>query len=91
MHGHQFTFTLHIGERFGVVNLLSVVSFVSSSPCLCELVYNGIDCVSSVVLIVARHDTHALRIVADQAVQFASQPSNLQVTAAEAARCPVKG
>ena len=61
-----------MGERFGAVNLLSIVNLVSSSPCLCELVCNGIDCVSSVALIVTRRDTPALRLAADQTVRFAA-------------------
>ena len=68
----MITFALHIGERFGAVNLLSVVSLVSSSPRLCVLVCNGIDCVSSVGLIVARRDMPTLRIVADQTARSAS-------------------
>ena len=91
VQGHQITFTLHIGEHIGAVNLLSIVNLVSSSLCLCEVVCNGIDCVSSVALIVTRRDTSALRIVADQAVQFAFQPSNLQVTAARGYTVPSKG
>ena len=58
--GRQITFTLHFGERFGAVNLFSIVNLVSSSLCLCELVCNGIDHKSSVGLIVARCDTPAL-------------------------------
>ena len=74
--------TLHIGERFGAVNLLSVVSFVSSSLCLHVLICNGIDSESSVGLIVARRDVPTLRTVTDQAAQSASQTIILQVTAA---------
>ena len=83
--------TLHIGERFGAMNLLSVVNLVSSSPCLCELVCNGIDCVSSVALIVTRCDAPTLRIVADQTVRFASRRSNLQATAARGCAVPSEG
>ena len=82
MQGHQITFTLHIGDRIGAVNLLSVVNLVSSSPCLCGLVCNGIDCILSVALIVTRRDTPALRIATNQTVRFASPRSNLQVTVA---------
>ena len=60
MIGRQVTFTLHIGERFGAVKLLSVVNLVSSSLCLYALVCNGIDHRSSVGLIVVRRDTPAL-------------------------------
>ena len=91
MQGHLITFTLYIGERIGAVNLFSVVNLVSSSLCLYELVCNGIDCISSIALIVTRRDTPALRIVADQAMQFAFQPSNLQVTAARGCTVPSEG
>ena len=73
------------------MNHLSVVNFVSSSLCLLVLVYNGIDYVSSVVLIVARRDTPTLWIVTDQAVQSASRLSNLQVTAAQGCTAPIEG
>ena len=83
--------TLNIGERFGAVSLLSVVNLVSSSLCLCALVYNGIDHRSSVGLIVARHDTPTLQIAANQTVRFASQRSNLQATAARGCGVPSEG
>ena len=76
-----FTFPLHIGERFGVVNLLSVVSFVSSSLCLRVLICNGIDYELSVGLIVVRRDVLALRTIADQATQSTPRTIILQVTA----------
>ena len=80
-----------MGERFGAVNLLSVVNLVSSSLCLCALVYNGIDHQSSVGLIVARRDTPVLQIAADQTVRFASRRSNLQATAARGCVVPNEG
>ena len=73
------------------MNLLSVVNFVSLSLCLCVLVCNGIDHRSSIDLIVARRDTPALWIVADQAVRSAYLRSNLQATAARGYALPNEG
>ena len=91
--GRQFTitFALHTSERFGAVNLLSVVNFVSSSLYLCVLVCNGINHRSSIDLIVARRDTPALRIVADQAARSTYLRSNLQAMVARGCVMPNKG
>ena len=83
--------TLHIGERFGAMNLLFVVNSVSSILRLCELVCSGIDYKSSVALIVARRDILVLQITANQIVQSARLRSNLQVTAARGCTAPNKG
>ena len=73
------------------MNLLFVVNYVSSTLRLCELVCNGIDCKSSVALIVARRDTLVLQIAAHQTVQSVRLRSNLQATAARGCTVPNKG